>query len=252
MLDFGLSILKKAKGRASGFASRYFSKSVILASCIFVVGAICRLLCLLYCHFPFFLIIGFPLLVFRLLCIGNLLFNRRKTAIFDDFRLFWAFFGHLFLTEYKRLIFSGTIIHPNIFRLRLFRALSDAWFAQKEFLIELNSPISAVHFSFGSLFNIWISFDFPHIPTLSFLVDVIYNGENRLSISSFTFEKFGANIGEHLKNSSNFEQRERKYANTWGDGGRERGQKSPQKHSYCVPSVFITIYFHSALTFMSL
>ena len=65
-----------------------------------------------------------------------------------------------------------------------------------------------------------------------------------------------ANIGEHLKNSSNFEQRERKYVNTWGGGGRARGQKSLQKHSYCIPFVvfisivFITICFHSAFTFM--
>ena len=59
-----------------------------------------------------------------------------------------------------------------------------------------------------------------------------------------------ANIGEHLKNRSNFEQRERKYANTWGGGGRARGQNSLQKHSYCIPFVFITICFHSAFTFM--
>ena len=59
-----------------------------------------------------------------------------------------------------------------------------------------------------------------------------------------------ANIGEHQKNSSNFEQRERKYANAWGGGGRARGQKSLQKHSYCILFVFITICFHSAFTFM--
>ena len=43
-----------------------------------------------------------------------------------------------------------------------------------------------------------------------------------------------ANIGEHLKNRSNFEQRELKFANTWGGGGRARGQKSLQKHSFCI------------------
>ena len=41
-----------------------------------------------------------------------------------------------------------------------------------------------------------------------------------------------ANIADHLKKGSNFEQRERKYANTWGPGGRARGQQSLRKHSY--------------------
>ena len=59
-----------------------------------------------------------------------------------------------------------------------------------------------------------------------------------------------ANIGENLKNRSNFEQRERKYANTWGGGGRARGQNSFQNHSYCIPFVFITICVHSAFTFI--
>ena len=40
-----------------------------------------------------------------------------------------------------------------------------------------------------------------------------------------------ANIGNIKKNSSNFEQRERKYANTWGGGGRPRCQKSLQNFS---------------------
>ena len=58
-------------------------------------------------------------------------------------------------------------------------------------------------------------------------------------------------IGEHQKkNRSNFEQRERKYANTWGGGGGTHGQKSLQKHSYCIPFVFILICFHSAFTFL--
>ena len=41
-----------------------------------------------------------------------------------------------------------------------------------------------------------------------------------------------ANIGDQLKKSSNFEQRERKYANTWGGGGRARGQKTHQNYFY--------------------
>ena len=34
-----------------------------------------------------------------------------------------------------------------------------------------------------------------------------------------------ANTWDHLENGSNFEKRERKYANTWGGGGRARGRK---------------------------
>ena len=41
-----------------------------------------------------------------------------------------------------------------------------------------------------------------------------------------------ANIDEHLKKGSNFEQLERKYANTWGSGGRARGQKSLLLYSF--------------------
>ena len=40
-----------------------------------------------------------------------------------------------------------------------------------------------------------------------------------------------ANIGDHLKKDSNFEQRERKYAKTWGGGESARGQKSLQNTS---------------------
>ena len=61
-----------------------------------------------------------------------------------------------------------------------------------------------------------------------------------------------ANIGEHLKKGSNFEQRERKYANTWGGGGRARGQKSHPNNFYCILFVFMTIFFHSAFTFRRL
>ena len=93
------------------------------------------------------------------------------------------------MTEYNQFIFSGTLVHPNIFRLRLIRAISDAWFTQNKFLTELNLAISGVHFSVTKFFIILNSSDFAHIPNLSFLIDVVYNGENRLSISFFIFEK---------------------------------------------------------------
>ena len=82
-------------------------------------------------------------------------------------------------------------------------------------------------------------------------MDVVYNGENCLSISFFISEKQASKQGGTLKKRSNFEQRERKQANTWGGGGgRACGQNSLQKHCYCFPFVFITLFFHSALTFI--
>ena len=70
------------------------------------------------------------------------------------------------------------------------------------------------------------------------------------TVSRYTFSssrKKEADIGDHLKRLF-FEQRERKNADTWGGGGHARGQKSLQKHSYCIPFIIITIRFHSAST----
>ena len=61
-------------------------------------------------------------------------------------------------------------------------------------------------------------------------MNVVNNGENCLSIFFSSLRNKQGNIGKHLKNCSNFEQRERKYANTWGDGDRARGQKPLQKN----------------------
>ena len=57
------------------------------------------------------------------------------------------------MTEYSPLIFSGSLVHPNFFGLRLLQAFFGARFAQNEFLAELNSPISGVHFSFATIFQ---------------------------------------------------------------------------------------------------
>ena len=57
------------------------------------------------------------------------------------------------MAEYNQFIFSGTLVHSNIFRLRLIWAFSDAWFARNKFLTELNSPISGVHFPVTSIFQ---------------------------------------------------------------------------------------------------
>ena len=105
VLKFGLSISsglrREGGGGVSRFASRHFPKSVILARFFFCGAAICSLLCLFYCYFRFLAKISFSLLLKRLISIGYSLTNRRKTAIFDDFRLFWAFLGDFFLSSPK-------------------------------------------------------------------------------------------------------------------------------------------------------
>ena len=57
------------------------------------------------------------------------------------------------MTGYIRFNFPETKVHSNIFRLRLFRAFYEAWFAQNKLPTELNSPISAVYFSLATIFQ---------------------------------------------------------------------------------------------------
>ena len=57
------------------------------------------------------------------------------------------------MAEYNQFIFSGTLVHSNIFRLRLIWAFFDAWFTQNKFLTELNLVISGVHFSVTTIFQ---------------------------------------------------------------------------------------------------
>ena len=57
------------------------------------------------------------------------------------------------MAEYNRFFFSGALVHSIIFRLRLIRAISDAWFTRNKFLTELNLAISGVHFSVTAIFQ---------------------------------------------------------------------------------------------------
>ena len=57
------------------------------------------------------------------------------------------------MTDNIRFIFSGTLVHLNIFCLRLTQAFFDAWFAQNKFLTEHIMAISGVHFSFATIFQ---------------------------------------------------------------------------------------------------
>ena len=100
--------------------------------------------------------LNFRFLVMWLISIGYLLTNKQKTAIFDVWAILGVFLAISSLVlriEQNQFTFSGTLVHPNIFRLGLFQAFFDAWFAQKKFLTELKSPISAVHFSFATIFQ---------------------------------------------------------------------------------------------------
>ena len=64
--------------------------------------------------------------------------------------------------------------------------------------LRINSQLNSIHHFLGytfrlqQFFNILISSDFAHILNLSFPVDVVYNGENSLSISFFIFQKEGS------------------------------------------------------------
>ena len=93
------------------------------------------------------------------------------------------------MTEYNPFIFSGTLVYSNIFRLRLIRAFTDAWFAQNKFLLNSIWQFRQCTFRLLQFFNILISSDFAHIPNLSFPIGVVYIGENCLSISFLLFEK---------------------------------------------------------------
>ena len=57
------------------------------------------------------------------------------------------------MTKYNQIILLGTLVRSNIFRLRLIQALFDAWFAQNKFLTVLFFAISAVQFSFATIFQ---------------------------------------------------------------------------------------------------
>ena len=92
------------------------------------------------------------------------------------------------MTKSTQFSFSGTLVHSNIIGLGNLRAFFVVWFTQKKFLTEKIPPISAVHVSFATFFY-YLNFDLAQIPSGSFPIDVIYNGENRLWISFFFFDE---------------------------------------------------------------
>ena len=62
-------------------------------------------------------------------------------------------------------------------------------------LLGINFWMNSIHqfpvytFRLQQFFKILISSNFAHIPNLNFPMDVVYKGENHLSISFFIFEK---------------------------------------------------------------
>ena len=121
----------------------------------------------------FFLRIGFWWPVIWLIFIGYLLTNKPKTAIFDDFRLFWALFGHLFLSSAKWV----HIINSSFQELRSIQIFSVKDYSGP-FLLRgslrisfyLNSVAKFLHCTFRlqQFFIILLSSDFAHIPNLCF------------------------------------------------------------------------------------
>ena len=97
--------------------------------------------------------------------------------------------------------------------------------------------------------NISISSDFAHIPNLGFLIDSLQWYKPLVDVF-FHLQQIGKKTLWTIKKGSNSEQRECKCANTWGGDSGARGQKSLQHHFCCMLFVFITLCFHSALTFL--
>ena len=120
-------------------------------------------------------------------------------------------------------------------------------------LFKLKSIDHFLHYIFRlqQFFNIFLSSDFAHIPYLNFPMDVVHNGGKSLSIFVSSLRNREASFGDHLKKGSNFEQRERKYANTWGGGGRACGQKTLQKYFHCI-FLYLQKFGSTVSTFMRL
>ena len=96
------------------------------------------------------------------------------------------------MSEYIQFIFSGKLVQSKVFCLRVLRASSVAWFTQNKFLTELISPVSSLHMPY-----------FAHISNLDFILDIVLNGEKRLSFF-FIFDIFGCNLWDLIKKKALF------------------------------------------------
>ena len=153
------------------------------------------------------------------------------------------------MTEYNHFVFSGISFDPNVFRLRLFRALLNAWFAQNNFSTELNSPISAVHFPFATFFQYLNFFRFCSYSRLKFSYGCSLQWLQTVCQYLFSSSRNQeANFRDHLKEGSDFEQRERKYADTWGwwrpCAWLENTSKALLLYSFCIYNSLFPLLFH--------
>ena len=143
------------------------------------------------------------------------------------------------MRKYLLFIFLETLVFPNIFPLQQFQAFCVARFAQSNFFnwTHLDDFFTALFVC--SIFHIFIFVQFCSYSKLKLFLAVVYNGENRLSLSFFIFENFG---GKHWGLSL-------KKALFLGRGSVNiliRGLVVTVR----IPFVFITNCFHSAFTFM--
>ena len=138
------------------------------------------------------------------------------------FLTFFGFFARfrailsLFLQKdwINSLCFLVKLFHPKTFRLGLVRVFLLRGSLRISFYMNSIHQVMQCNFRLQQLFTNIVSSDFAHKLNLSFPEDGTYNGENHLPLFCFIFEKKEANIGDFLQNGSNFEQRERKCANT--------------------------------------
>ena len=84
------------------------------------------------------------------------------------------------MTEYNQFSFSGTLVHLIVFRLKFFCA--SLMRKPSDGLLRINFQLNSIHqfppynFRLQQFFNILISSDFAHIPSLDFPRDVVDNG----------------------------------------------------------------------------
>ena len=147
---------------------------------------------------------GFQLLLMRSISIGYSLTNKRKTAIFGGFGLFWAFFGHFFLSSPKWLkIFDSSFEGNYSIHISSVQDYSEPFLMRGS--LRINFQLKSIHQFRQCTFRLQqfsinlISSDFAYILNLSFPMALVYTGENRLSLSFFIFGKWGSKHWGTLK-----------------------------------------------------
>ena len=222
-----------AGGGARRFASQHLLNNVILTRCILVQRQ--------FGSSYAYSIVGFEFSNLSrsdcLFSFGYSLTNSWGTAIFDHFRLISAFFRH-FLPISSKWVNNFSHLFNDISpsdnpQLKIIPSTfccvvhSDLHFNWTEF-----TNFCAAHFRFRQFLNILTLPDFVHLPNFSFFMDKDYNGESCVSISFSNFDKFGCKHWDLIEKATNFGTGECKYAKTWGGGGRARGQRWIQIHTY--------------------